>query len=37
MNTVALIELLTFHSYRLAGYAALQWMDDPAILALVFC
>ena len=28
---------LSFLAYRWSGYALLNWADDPAILAFVFC
>jgi hypothetical protein len=31
------MEIITFHAYRLAGYALLNWADDAAILAFMFC
>jgi hypothetical protein len=37
MNTEQLITFATFHAYRLAGYALLNWADDAAILAFMFC
>ena len=37
MNTEYLIDLATFQAYRLAGYALLNWADDAAILAFMFC
>jgi hypothetical protein len=32
-----LIEQITFFSYRLSSHALLNWTDDPALLAIVFC
>ncbi len=37
MRTEYLFDLATFHAYRLAGYALLNWADDAAILAFMFC
>lgn len=37
MNLESLIDQALFHAYRLAGYALVQWVDDPAILAIMFC
>ena len=31
------IEYAVFTAYRLGGYALLNWADDPALLAIVFC
>jgi len=30
-------ELAVYAAYRLAGHALLNWVDDPALLAIVFC
>lgn len=32
-----LIELALFTAYRLGGWVLLNMMDDPALLAIVFC
>jgi len=32
-----LVALLQMHFYRLSTYAALNFLDDPAMLAFVFC
>jgi hypothetical protein len=32
-----LIEQALFFSYRLCTHALLNWADDPALLAIVFC
>jgi hypothetical protein len=32
-----LIEQIVFASYRLSSHALLNWADDPALLAIVFC
>lgn len=32
-----LIEQAIFHAYRLTGWALLNVMDEPALLAIVFC
>ena len=37
MKTHALIEPATALAYRLAAYALLNWGDDAAMLALLFC
>jgi hypothetical protein len=37
MKTEYTIDLAMFHAYRLAGYALLNWGDDVAILAFMFC
>jgi hypothetical protein len=37
MNIEYIAELVMFHAYRLAGYALLNWADDAAILAFMFC
>ena len=37
MNPHPLIEQATMLAYRLAGYALLNWADDAAILAFMFC
>ncbi len=31
------IEQAIFTAYRLGAYALLNWADDPALLAIVFC
>lgn len=31
------LDLALYAAYRLAGHALLNWVDDPALLALVFC
>lgn len=31
------LELAVYAAYRLAGHALLNWVDDPALLAIVFC
>ncbi len=37
MNFEPLLEQAIFHCYRLGGYLMLNVLDDPALLALVFC
>jgi hypothetical protein len=37
MTLGALAERLVFEAYRLGGYALLNWAEDPAILAFMFC
>jgi len=37
VNTVALIALAQYWTYRAGGYALLNLVDDPAWLALIFC
>jgi hypothetical protein len=37
MNAQHFLDQAIFLSYRLAGYAALNWADDAALLALMFC
>jgi len=32
-----LVEQALFFSYRLCNHALLNWADDPALLAIVFC
>ena len=32
-----MIEQLLFFSYRVCTHALLNWADDPAVLAIVFC
>ncbi|NTV70834.1 MAG: hypothetical protein HGA71_11885 [Azonexaceae bacterium] len=34
---LGLVALLQMHFYRLSTYAALNFLDDPAMLAFVFC
>ncbi len=34
---LAHLELLEWAAYRMASHALLNWMDDPALLAIVFC
>ena len=31
------LDLALYAAYRLAGHALLNWVDDPALLAIVFC
>jgi hypothetical protein len=33
----SLIDQIVFFSYRLSSHALLNWADDPALLAIVFC
>lgn len=37
MNSHAWMQELTLLAYRLAGYATTNLMDDPAMLAILFC
>lgn len=37
MNSHILMQELTLLTYRLASYTTTAWMDDPAMLALLFC
>ncbi len=37
MNAEYLIDQAVMLAYRWAGYALLNWADDAAMLALVFC
>jgi hypothetical protein len=37
MTAEYLIDLTVMLAYRWAGYALLNWADDAAILALMFC
>ena len=37
LNSADLSAWLAFLAYRWSGYALLNWADDPAILAFVFC
>jgi hypothetical protein len=37
MHFELLIEQAIFTAYRLGGWALLNVMDDPALLAIVFC
>jgi hypothetical protein len=37
MTAQHLLEQASFLVYRLAGYASLNWADDAALLALMFC
>jgi hypothetical protein len=37
VSFVGLIEQIAFFSYRLSSHALLNWADDPALLAIVFC
>ena len=37
LNASDLIEQAVALAYRLAGYALLNWADDAALLALMFC
>jgi hypothetical protein len=37
MNRDYLLDAVVYHTYRLAGYALLNWADDAAILAFMFC
>jgi hypothetical protein len=32
-----LIEQAIFFSYRVSAHALLNWVEDPALLAIVFC
>jgi hypothetical protein len=37
LSLAGLVEQAMFFSYRLATHALLNWADDPALLAIVFC
>ena len=37
VNAEYLVEQAVALAYRLAGYALLNWADDAALLALMFC
>jgi len=37
MTVDKLFEQLVFSAYRLASHALLNWADDPALLAIIFC
>lgn len=37
MNSPDWMQTLTLLAYRLAGYATQHLIDDPALLALIFC
>ena len=37
MSARYMIDLAIVLAYRLAGYALLNWADDAAILAFMFC
>jgi hypothetical protein len=37
VNLAGLVEQIAFFSYRLCSHALLNWADDPALLAIVFC
>jgi hypothetical protein len=37
VTVAGLIEQIVFFSYRLSSHALLNWADDPALLAIVFC
>lgn len=37
MNSEPWIEHLTLLAYRMASYASTNLIDDPAMLALIFC
>jgi hypothetical protein len=37
VSFTGLIEQALFLSYRLCAHALLNWADDPAVLAIVFC
>ena len=37
LRSADLAAWLSFMTYRWSGYALLNWADDPAIMALVFC
>jgi hypothetical protein len=37
VNFAGLIEQIALLNYRLSSHALLNWADDPALLAIVFC
>jgi hypothetical protein len=37
VSFAGLVEQAIFLSYRLSSHALLNWADDPALLAIVFC
>ena len=37
MNPNQLYEQVQWMFFRFCNYAMLNWMDDPALLAIVFC
>ncbi len=37
MTSAVLIDWVTFTAYRISSHALLNGMDDPALLAIVFC
>lgn len=37
MNLELLLEQAIFHCYRFGGYLLLNVLDDPALLAIMFC
>jgi hypothetical protein len=37
VSFAGLIEQIAFFSYRLSSHALMNWADDPALLAIVFC
>lgn len=37
MTAAVFIDWVTFTGYRISSHALLNWMDDPGLLAIVFC
>ncbi len=37
MTFALLIDWVTVTAYRISSHALLNWVDDPALLAIVFC
>ena len=37
MTVDKLFEQLVFSIYRLTSHALMNWADDPALLAIIFC
>jgi hypothetical protein len=37
VNLAGLIDQAVFFSYRVSAHALLNWIEDPALLAIVFC
>ena len=37
MTSAVFIDWVTFTIHRISSHALLNWMDNPALLAIVFC
>jgi hypothetical protein len=37
VSVAALVEQVVFFGYRISSHALLNWVEDPALLAIVFC